>query len=193
MRIGFHPGYPVIAGLALLVVALIVIQSLPRFSVAEQQSRSAQSIDATKQKSRSGTVVAGQASVIDGDTIDIHGTRIRLAGIDAPESRQTCETSGSVYRCGQKAALALSDLISTRTVQCEQSGIDRWRRIIARCFVGDIDLSSWMVSSGWAVAYRKYSSLYVSDEERARNKSVGIWAGTFTLPEQWRIEQQKGK
>jgi endonuclease YncB( thermonuclease family) len=68
----------------------------------------------------------GRASVIDGDTIEIHGQRIRLFGIDAPEAGQTCNVDGQHYRCGQQAALALSDFIKARPVACEQRYRSLW-------------------------------------------------------------------
>ena len=75
--------------------------------------------------------LTGRASIIDGDTIEIHGQRVRLFGIDAPESRQTCEVGGQTYRCGQQAALALADYVGQRTVACEQHDVDRYGRIVA--------------------------------------------------------------
>jgi endonuclease YncB( thermonuclease family) len=93
-------------------------------------------------------------SVIDADTIEIHGERIRLHGIDAPESRQTCEdASGRTWRCGQRAALALQDLIGRRTVCCQQRDIDRYGRIVAQCKQGDTDIGEWLVGQGLALAY----------------------------------------
>src|SRR5438874_5398102 len=102
--------------------------------------------------------LAGQASIIDGDTIEIHGQRIRLFGIDAPEHDQLCEAVGSQYRCGQQAALALADQIGSKTVDCAPRDVDQYGRIVAVCSAGGEDLNAWMVRQGWALAYRHYST-----------------------------------
>lgn len=131
--------------------------------------------------------IVGTASVIDGDTIEIHGTRIRLEGIDAPESRQACQdATGAPYRCGQKAALYLSDLIAGRPVTCDQSGQDRYGRALAFCSVAGRDIGASMVGAGWALAYRQYSTRYVAEEGRARAAGAGIWQGQFDAPWDWR-------
>lgn len=133
------------------------------------------------------TTLIGPASVIDGDTLEIRGTRIRLHGIDAPESGQTCITAdGQSWRCGQGAALALSDRIGRAPVRCEQTDTDRYGRAIAVCYRGDEDLNAWMVRAGHAVAYRRYSSDYVGEEALARAGKRGLWAGTFERPWDWR-------
>ena len=120
----------------------------------------------------------GVASVIDGDTIEIHGQRIRLFGIDAPESRQLCvRPTGERWRCGQQASFALADQIGRATVDCEERDIDRYHRIVAVCFKGAEDLNRWMVANGWAVAYRRYSRDYVTDENTARQNRTNIWSG----------------
>ena len=134
-------------------------------------------------------VVTGVASVIDGDTLEIHGERIRLFGIDACESRQLCEdASGQPYRCGQQAALALADHIGSRTVRCEGKTRDRYGRLVAVCYLGDEDLDAWMVLQGLALAFRKYSTLYVPQEDAARLGNRGLWAGSFEAPWEWRKE-----
>ena len=137
------------------------------------------------------TTIVGVASVIDGDTIKINGNNIRLNGIDAPERRQSCTYQGSKWRCGQKATLALSDLIRRETVNCQVSGRDRYKRGIAICFVGRLDLNAWMVEQGWAVAYRKYSTDYVTQEDEARQEKRGIWKGEFVMPWEWRAKKKK--
>ena len=108
--------------------------------------------------------IIGAATVIDGDTIEIRGQRIRLHGIDAPEGGQLCERHGSRYRCGQQASLALADKNGTRPVTCEQRDIDRYKRIVAVCRDGEEDLNAWMVLQGHAVAYRRYSKDYIEAE-----------------------------
>ena len=126
--------------------------------------------------------ISGTASVIDGDTIEIHGKRIRLHGIDAPESKQTCTAAGESWRCGQQAALALSEKIGRRPVTCDDRKRGKYGRTIAVCSVGGENLNEWLVSEGWALAYRAYSSDYVVAEDRARVAGKGLWRGEFTPP-----------
>ncbi len=90
--------------------------------------------------------ISGTAAVIDGDTLEIHGQRIQLHGIDAPESRQLCRLDGKPWQCGKDAANALAEKIARRPVTCEDLGRDHYKRIIARCTVAGEDLGEWMVS-----------------------------------------------
>ncbi len=96
--------------------------------------------------------IAGTTTVIDGDTLEIRGWRIRLHGIDASESRQLCRLDGKPWQCGKDAANALADKIARRPVTCEDLGRDRYKRTIARCTVADEDINAWMVSQGLALA-----------------------------------------
>jgi endonuclease YncB( thermonuclease family) len=136
-------------------------------------------------------LIQGAASVIDGDTIEIRGERIRLDAIDAPESSQLClDTSGKRFRCGQKSAFALADMIGRFTVSCLPKGRDRYKRVVAVCFKGETNLNAWMVAQGWAVAFRKYGIDYISQEDEARLARRGIWAGTFEMPWDWRARKR---
>ena len=134
----------------------------------------------------SGAEIVGRGQVIDGDSIVISGLRIRLHGIDAPEIKQVCTRAGSTYRCGEFAARALTNMTEGRTLRCEQKDIDRYKRIIAVCRTAETDLNAWMVRGGYAVAYRYYSSDYVSLENAAKSKGKGIWSGQFVMPWDWR-------
>ncbi|MDT8858241.1 thermonuclease family protein [Paracoccaceae bacterium Fryx2] len=131
--------------------------------------------------------IKGVASVTDGDSLEIRGMRIRLHGIDAPESRQLCtRPSGQSWRCGQQAALALSDRIGRRSVGCVARDTDRYGRTIAVCSQNGVDLNGWMVAEGWAVAYQQYSQDYVLIEAEARRTVRNIWSGAFVMPWDWR-------
>lgn len=137
--------------------------------------------------------VVGRASVIDGDTLDIRGTRIRLHGVDAPESAQLCQDAeGKAYRCGQTTALALSDKVGVANISCEQKDIDRYQRIVAVCSLRGEDLNAWLVQEGHALAYRQYGTDYVSEEDAARKTKRGLWAGSFTPPWDWRKGKRDG-
>ena len=135
---------------------------------------------------QSAAAITGRASVIDGDTIEIHGMRIRLHGIDAPERGQHCSFQGERTRCGQQASLALADKVGQNTVSCDPRDRDRYGRVIAVCYAQGEDLNGWMVASGWAMAYRYYSTDYVPHEERASAAKLGIWATQFVPPWDWR-------
>jgi len=140
------------------------------------------------------TAIQGVASVIDGDTMEIHGSRIRLHGIDAAESSQVCmERNGTAWRCGQAAALALADKIGRTSVLCEKLSMDRYGRVVARCFSNREDLNKWMVGEGLAVAYRQYSSEYVDDEVRAHEAGKGMWRTKFDMPWDWRKGSRKSE
>ncbi|MBO1021638.1 thermonuclease family protein [Methylobacterium sp. SD274] len=131
--------------------------------------------------------ITGRASVIDGDTLDIGSTRIRLHGIDAPESGQLCQDrAGKAFRCGQAAAIALADRIGSTPVSCDPRGADKYGRTVAVCRKGAEDLSSWLVAQGHAIAYRRYSKDYVPAESTAKAGKLGMWAGSFAAPGDWR-------
>jgi endonuclease YncB( thermonuclease family) len=136
--------------------------------------------------------VQGRASVVDGDTLDLHGERIRLFGVDAPESAQTCaDAKGTEWRCGQRAALALSDRIGTAVLTCTRVDRDQYGRTVAKCRARDQDINAWLVESGWAVAYRAYGKDYDGQEQKARAAGRGVWQGAFTLPWEWRAGRRK--
>jgi endonuclease YncB( thermonuclease family) len=138
-----------------------------------------------------GPTVAGTASVIDGDTIEIHGQRIRLHAIDAIESAQRCILpDGKEWRCGQDAAFALAARIGRAPVSCEIRDVDRYGRLIAICSQDGQNLNAWLVESGWAVAYRRYGRDYINEEQRAKEGRVGIWASQFQMPWDWRATRR---
>jgi endonuclease YncB( thermonuclease family) len=136
----------------------------------------------------SGTPVGGRARVIDGDTIEIAGERIRLFGIDAPESRQQCRTgSGRDYPCGRTATRALTAAVRGSAVSCTPVDHDRYDRDVAICSAGGRDLGDVMVRSGNAVDYARHSQgRYAAAQREARTAKRGMWAGTFDEPEAWR-------
>jgi len=127
------------------------------------------------------------AKIIDGDTIDVAGKRIRLFGIDAPETKQTCrDGSNVVYLCGQAAAKALREMVQGNNVRCEPRDVDRYRRIVAVCWAGDTNINERMVRDGWAIAYRQFSKEFVEAENEARDAKRGLWAGAFVEPSEFR-------
>lgn len=138
--------------------------------------------------------LSGTASVVDGDTLRLDGTRIRLSGIDAPESKAFCtvKATGARVACGRRAGDMLRSLADGRSLGCVAEGEDRYGRTLATCYVSQkgkrVDLNGLMVRRGWALAYRRYSDRYVLDETAARLDGAGLWAMDFQNPEDYRRE-----
>lgn len=139
--------------------------------------------------------ISGFAKVVDGDTIKINSKKIRLYGIDAPEKKQKCKKTYLTisfmsftkdYMCGEVSTQKLIKKINKQKLNCNILDVDRYKRLIGECFKRNINLNSWMVSNGYAVAYRKYSKKYVSDEINAKKNKLGIWQGKFEMPWDYR-------
>ncbi len=127
-----------------------------------------------------------EVRIIDGDTIHVNTIKYRLYGIDAPEMKQLCKMKEKDYDCGVKSKEFLVSLIGNQSLKCNQKDIDRYKRIVAECFIGQININKELVRNGWALAYRDYSRDYVTDEEFAQRNNLGMWKGTFIHPKKWR-------
>lgn len=141
--------------------------------------------------------LSGTARVVDGDTIDVAGQRVRIWGVDAPERAQTCEGKPGVfwraatYECGRDATAVMVELTRGRTVTCVPRGSPSYGRTVAICSTEAGDLGGAMVRRGWAVDVPRYShGAYRAEEEAARREGLGLHAGRFTMPEQWRREHK---
>ena len=138
-------------------------------------------------------VYAGSSlKIIDGDTIILNSEKIRFYGIDTPEIKQNCrDNKGEIYSCGVRATLELKKIIGSKKVSCIKKTKDRYKRSISICYVNGNDINSLMVKTGWALAYRKYSKKYVTDEITAKLNKAGMWSGKFIAPWKWRRQKNK--
>lgn len=153
--------------LALVGTLVIGLSSAPRIEAARSEPEP----------------LSGPARVLDGDTIEIGGVRVRLEGIDAPEHGQSCgRVGGGSWNCGSAAANALEKMIGNQSVDCTPSGLDKYGRTLGLCRAGSVDLNAEMVRKGFAWAFVKYSTLYVSAEAEARAASAGVWQGAADPP-----------
>jgi endonuclease YncB( thermonuclease family) len=173
----------VILALALAGMVFLTVQDPPAIAAQAPATAAPQ---AEQQPVDEGRIV-GEARLIDADTLDIDGTRIRLHGIDAPEADQRCTgRDGARVDAGAQSRAALSRLIAGREVSCTATDTDRYGRTVATCTVAEIDLNATLVREGWAFAYRRYSEAYVGDEAHARNASAGLWALSCEKPWDYR-------
>ena len=124
--------------------------------------------------------------ITDGDTIKINGEKIRFSGIDTPELKQMCTQQGINVLCGITAKQILIDKIADNKIICIREGKDQYKRTLAECFVNNESLSSYLVKSGYAFAYRRYSKKFITDEDFARTNKIGMWSMEFDYPWDWR-------
>ena len=131
-------------------------------------------------------LLQGRATAIDGDSLRLADTEIRLHGIDAPEGRQNCTVEGKTWRCGRAAAETLAMLLQGKSIECEFEQRDSYGRAIATCTRNGLNINATMVEVGMALAYRRYSTRYVAEENTARLAGRGIWDTEFVPPWEWR-------
>lgn len=133
----------------------------------------------------------GRFIAIDGDSLRKDGQEYRLHAIDAPELSQTCQrASGKLYPCGREARDMLRRLVTGRDLSCQVVDTDRYKRLVADCMAGSLDINDEMVRRGWAVAYIAHGSDYRVAEGEARAAHRGIWEGPFEQPESWRARHR---
>lgn len=134
--------------------------------------------------------LTGRARVVDGDTLEISGQRIRIEGIDAFEKAQTClDAKGREWSCGMAGRDLLSQLAAGIKVRCTGKAYDDYGRLLADCYAGDLNLGQTMVDKGLAVAFIKYTDTYAARERLARNNGIGVWSGSFLPPAEFRARQ----
>ncbi|MBR0682402.1 thermonuclease family protein [Roseomonas eburnea] len=128
---------------------------------------------------------------MDGDTLATAGGRLRIHGIDAPESDQTCRRGGQAYACGEAARRALAALPGNGRLTCEALDTDRYGRRVVRCRnAGGLDIGRELVRQGWAVAFARYAEDYAAEANEARAARRGLWDGSFENPADWRARHR---
>jgi endonuclease YncB( thermonuclease family) len=136
--------------------------------------------------------IIGNAFIIDGDTLSISGTRIRLIDIDAPELDQTClDARGQDWPCGRQASAQLRSHVRGRDLTCQPKSKDQYGRVLATCSLPDgSNINSWMVQQGWAVT-SGYADVYRTQQADAKAAKRGLWNGSFIQPREWRHEHPR--
>ena len=136
--------------------------------------------------------ITGVPKIREGDQIVIGSSRIRLAGIDAPSVDQLClNTKGERWTCGVAARDELIKHAENKPWSCHVNRVDRRGRSVAKCEVDGEDIQKWMVTSGWALSYARFSHDYDADEKAARDAKAGMWQGAFIAPWDWRVRNKK--
>jgi endonuclease YncB( thermonuclease family) len=164
---------PPVALPALLLLVTVMVLGLARSVIAAQPE-----------------MLAGAAAVMDGDTFKIGDVVVRLFDVDAPEIAQTCDGGPSrLHLCGAYVADALAERLAGREVKCEVLKLDQYDRRVARCEVNGEGLSRWLVASGLAMVFRRYSDRFMEEEGAARSARIGLWQTDFEAPWEYRAKR----
>jgi len=132
-------------------------------------------------------VLANDLRVVDGDTIVLNGEKIRFSGIDTPELKQTCMNGDEKVFCGKSAKMLLIKKIGNQIPECISEGKDVYKRTLAECFINGESLSVFLVRSGYAFDFVRYSKKkYSEDQEYAKTNKLGLWSMKFEYPWDWR-------
>jgi len=177
-----------VSGVIATVLIAAVLILAPNLGGAAATASEDAAVGATSTARTASTAIIGSASVSDGDGLRLNGQRIRLHGVDAFELYQTCENGP----CGRAAKAALEALVEGRQVACEPVDTDRYGRTIAYCRANGVDLGEQLVLQGHALAFRRYSTEYVDEEDLARSRRAGAWTGAFDNPADWRRAHPRG-
>jgi endonuclease YncB( thermonuclease family) len=136
--------------------------------------------------------ITGIPKIREGDQIQIGNSKIRLGGIDAPSVDQLClNNAGERWTCGAAARDELIKHVGNKSWTCHVAQTDRRGRQVSRCEVDGEDIQKWMVKSGWALSYVRFSHDYDADEKAARDAKAGMWQGAFIAPWDWRVRNKK--
>lgn len=169
---------------AALSVVLALTISAPLYLASDTLARQ------SPVSGRGHAVLTGRAEAIDGDTLLVGGIRVRLEGIDAPEAEQQCKDANDrPWPCGTVAVRMLSRLVADRLVECEERGLDKYKRLLGICRAAGIDINAALVRMGLAWAFVRYSRTYIGEEAEARAARVGIWSGPAQAPWDYRADR----
>jgi endonuclease YncB( thermonuclease family) len=127
--------------------------------------------------------IVGAPTIVDGETLEVGGTRFRLWGIDAPDPRQRCVIRGRDYNCGRISTTALMDLVAGVKVRCRPVAKSPG---VARCYAGGYELSEGMVHTGWALSMPRNHARFAPIEKKVAAARHGLWQGEFVMPWDWR-------
>lgn len=128
---------------------------------------------------------AAAQTVVDGDSLELHGTTYRLYGVDAPDDRQVCPDG---WPAGYEAEAYLGQLIGSRHVTCTPIGLPKKDETDAICRADGVDIGSAMVTGGMAYAFVPYSARYITQEEAAAKANRGVHRHKCLPPWEWRAE-----
>jgi endonuclease YncB( thermonuclease family) len=135
--------------------------------------------------------IKGTATAVDGDTLDLGGVRVRLLGIDAPESRQECQKEGKSWKCGEDASAMLAELVQDSQIECLSRETDVYGRLVATCSRDGLDLGLAMIEAGLAITLDNSPQKYAAVEALRKTYKVGIWSSDFQPPKDWRAQNSR--